>query len=219
MPHSLCPVFDMKEMPFVNLKFGLLIAAVLIGFSALYLPNRIPGSVALSRSEEWRNALNSASSIQVHEGLPHPSFENGLLEGELRRSDVFHIDEFPFYTTSYELKGTKKGEAIKILSSQSSYRIFGGEKPCGGFHPDFAITWMVGDLKVYELLCFGCSEAMILAGRKKYRYDVKDGAKYELVYLLWGIATNRPPSALLEDLAISAGVERDRMNQPAMPRD
>jgi hypothetical protein len=128
---------------------------------------------AVSATDDIRESLNKANHIFIHEGLPHQLFESDALKAEKKREDTTKLGVFPFYTPRIEVKGDLIGILKKIVAESDNYAEFAGEKRCGGFHPDYALSWTDGTKDYSILFCFGCVEALIVDGRKSYRYDFK----------------------------------------------
>jgi hypothetical protein len=135
-------------------------------------------------------SLTKGETLMVYEGLPHQTFEKELLEKELKRQDVKKISSFGFYTPATKVESPEKLK--KLLSSASSLIKFRGEKRCGGFHPDFAVSWTTDDVTRHALICFNCEEVMFLEAEKTLRYDLSPDVKKKLSELLDGYAAKRP---------------------------
>ena len=99
--------------------------------------------------------------------------EAGLLKTEKKRKDTIKLSGFPFYTPKVAVSDKIAKTLKQIVAAPTSYAVFSGEKRCGGFHPDYAVTWFDGDKEYAILFCYGCVEALIVDGQKTYRYDFK----------------------------------------------
>ena len=129
--------------------------------------------VAVGATTDIRASLDRANQIFIYEGLPHQLFESDLLKAEMRREDTTKLGGYPFYTPSVEVQGELLKTLKEITAESDSYTEFTGEKRCGGFHPDYALSWSDGPKDYSVLFCFGCAEALVVDGRKSYRYDFK----------------------------------------------
>lgn len=124
-------------------------------------------------SSKIRKAIAEANIVFVYEGLPHQMFERDLLAAESKRKDIEKIGSFRFYTPA--VAATTPEMLKRLLSSSSTIQVFGGEKLCGGFHPDFAVQWSSKDgSRFFALICFGCHEVIYGDGKNEYRYDFED---------------------------------------------
>lgn len=97
----------------------------------------------------------------IYEGLPNPFGEDKLFEAEKKSKPCEQIDCQWVYarpqTPSFETAGRRQ----QILGTQTlvPYR---GAKLCGGFHADFSVAWIKGNVTTCALFCFGCHEARIM---------------------------------------------------------
>ena len=132
-----------------------------------------PGHPSPSDTNTLRNTIKKADRIFVYEGLPHQMFESELLKTENKRKDTTKIAKFPFYTPKIRVEGTAESTLKTIISNSKNYTKFSGEKKCGGFHPDYALEWSDGDKRYSILFCYGCSEVLVVDGKRTYRYDFK----------------------------------------------
>jgi|GEM_PF-3584277 len=118
-----------------------------------------------------RESLGKAHKIFVYEGLPHQMFEADLLKAEKKLEDTLKIGGFPFYAPKVVAPDKIAKTLRELAASPESYAVFSGEKRCGGFHPDYAATWFDSGKEHSILFCYGCVEALIVDGKKTYRYD------------------------------------------------
>ena len=104
------------------------------------------------------DTVRRADRLTVYEGLPHPMYEEEAFREELRTKETTEFLGFPFYREPLDLKPEDVEALCEALGDGSTYKTYGGEKKCGGFHPDYAVEWSV-EGKVYRcLICFGCVE-------------------------------------------------------------
>lgn len=138
-----------------------------------------------------------ADRITVYEGLPHPMYEEGKFRRELQAKATVQLHGFPFYREPLELKRTDVEALRGLLGTEGTYVPYGGEKKCGGFHPDYAVEWTSGRGVYHCLICFGCSEAKVYGPRGESTYDLRsegvDGERMKLRDLLKVYRRNRPP--------------------------
>lgn len=105
--------------------------------------------------------VGKADKVILYEGLPHPLFERALVEAEKKDKKTVTIAGWPFYAEPLALKNGDAGKLTDLVGSEKTYAQFGGEKKCGGFHPDYAVEWRVGKDTYYALVCFGCGEVKV----------------------------------------------------------
>jgi len=150
----------------------------------------VPMRATLSDAKPFLDSITSADSISIYEGLPHQVFERDLMERERARSDIFWIAKFPFYAPA--LKPEDQQSLKSILSAASTLKLFAGEKMCGGFHPDFCVSWDSEQRTFNALICFGCHEIIFELEGKTFRYDLNQNAYEELMRVLSVYAVKRP---------------------------
>lgn len=138
---------------------------------------------------EWINGV-IAGSLALLEGLPHPAWETKLFERELQRGDIVRIAGWPFYAEPLPVTRATSVALELLALDPASFAPKRGEGLCGGFHPDFAIVWEEERNSSYLLLCFGCSEALMLDRRVRCRVDVK--VPHKFAPELEGYQRNRP---------------------------
>lgn len=148
-------------------------------------------SVPVGRAEDMRAGLRSAPTLMVYEGLPHQTKEKVLLEREVQRADVTRLLGYPFYKPPVPAK--QNARLKSLLGDANNYGTYTGPKTCGGFHPDYAVSWTAEGEPHFILICFGCGEALFWDGRRLMPYDIKHGPLSELMGLLVGHVSKRPP--------------------------
>lgn len=144
----------------------------------------------IAESDPYRQTLRDATELVVFEGLPHQKWEPDQLEAELNRSDITKIWNYPFYTPS--VAATNAYDLKVLLGSQASIRPYGGGKLCGGYHPDFCVSWTVKSITYYVQVCFGCDEIVFYNGATHLKYDMADGINEKLRSALKSYAKKRP---------------------------
>jgi hypothetical protein len=165
-----------------------LLATVLL---AGCLSAKQPAPASEEASSKIRKAMAEATTVNVHEGLPHQMFERDLLASESKRKDIEKIGSFRFYTPA--VAATNPEMLKRILSSSDTIQVFGGEKLCGGFHPDYAVQWSSEDgSRFFAQICFGCHEIIYSDGKNEYRYDFENEPYEKLKKELAPYAKKRP---------------------------
>lgn len=133
-----------------------------------------------------------ADKVVVYEGLPHQAWEGDLLEEELKAKETVKLHEFPFYAAPVKLKAGDTQALTKLFTAEDSLVKFGGEKLCGGFHPDYCIEWHIGKDIVRCLVCFGCHEVKVYGPKSSLRCDIKDAAYKKFETILKAYRQQRP---------------------------
>lgn len=170
-------------------SLGSILAAFALSACATTAPIGKP--VAVSAAEDIRLSARTAAKLMVYEGLPHQAHERELLGREAARADVTRIAGYPFYTPARPAKQPE--ELRRILGDAESYGVYRGPKTCGGFHPDYAVSWGSGGGSHHILICFGCGEALVSDGGRMLPYDLREPALGQLRALLSRHALKRPP--------------------------
>lgn len=140
-------------------------------------------------------AIAKADKVVLFEGLPHQGNEPELLKKELADKKTVQIAGYPFYAETLELKDGHGKKLTELTAGKDTFDKFGGEKKCGGYHPDYAVEFLVGADKYHALICFGCSEAIITGPKATVRCDMnKDEGYKAFAAILKEYRKNRPAS-------------------------
>lgn len=91
-------------------------------------------------ARSMRGTIVSATSVELFEGLPHQMFERDMLEHEKRTQSTITLDNFSFYSTPLEVSDADNAWIRAWIASDANLVAFGGEKKCGGFHPDYCVV-------------------------------------------------------------------------------
>lgn len=161
---------------------------VVFSRSGLHDPNADPVDAA----RPFVLAIRGADAMSLYEGLPHQRSEREALASERRSKPVVELDGYPFYAEPLELRGDDGAWLTEILGAATTIAPWGGEKLCGGYHPDYALEWRRGEQRYRAHLCFGCDEVKLHGPGIALYYDLSDGAVQALSGLLRGYRTNRP---------------------------
>lgn len=152
-----------------------------------------PKSPPKEASADYRTTLAAAKTLSVFEGLPHQRWDRDLLAQEIKREDTTKIWKYPFYTPS--VLATNANELKRLLSSPDAIEVYGGPKLCGGYHPDYCLSWEEEKKTYNALICFGCHEVVFFDGKTSIIYDLHDDAQKRLKELLSIYAKKRPHKA------------------------
>jgi hypothetical protein len=124
-----------------------------------------PGSLAMMPEfQAMRSGIRLADSVQLYEGLPHPLFHHEEFEKERTSKPVVEHHGWWFYTQPLALAGTDLAQLRAACSDAGNFRITNSIKFCGGFHPDYELSWKQGDRSFDVQFCFGCYEAKMYLG-------------------------------------------------------
>lgn len=155
-----------------------------------------PGKPELRFDEhKWLlGTIRQADRVTLYEGLPHPHWEAALLEQETRTKETVDLHGWAFYARPLDLTDADRTALVALLADEASfYERPDFEKPCGGYHPDYAVEWAVGDQVYRCLICYGCGEVKVYgpAGPELYcNISVQEPLK-QLLKPYW---KNRPAS-------------------------
>lgn len=130
--------------------------------------------------------------LTVYEGLPHQHWESELLAAELKTAQTTRLHGYPFYEQTLDVSNEDQAAIAAALRNRRMKRpaIAGTEKSCGGFHPDYAIGWIVDGQAYWVLVCIGCREIDLYRdGAKVDRYDLRSA---QLLQPLSKYRQNRP---------------------------
>jgi hypothetical protein len=121
-------------------------------------------------------AIQSASTLKLYEGLPHPGWEPKQLERELATKKTVEIRGSPFYAQPMAVAEEEFEPLRRLCAAKDSYWSYGGGKFCGGFHPDYCLTWTDGGDEYQLLICFGCHEMKLYGPKQELLVDIRDDA-------------------------------------------
>ena len=108
-------------------------------------------------------------TFTINEGLPRAAAKK--LEEIASKHKTMKVDGFMFYADPLD---PKRSEIERLREKWVDHKMFSpytGPKFCGGFHPDFCVTWTKNEATFYALICLGCSELKFIAPRKKVTFD------------------------------------------------
>lgn len=140
----------------------------------------------------FSKAALAGKGFELHEGLPHPMFNPGLVASEKQSKKTFMIAGYDFYSEPMSVSGSDSDKLIALCSEETNFRPYQGAKACGGFHPDYCMTLYSGDADLYVLFCFGCGEMKSFHGDKQIHCEMSDKGNVSLKKILKGYRKNRP---------------------------
>jgi hypothetical protein len=133
-----------------------------------------------------------AADVTLFEGLPHQMFERDLLASELKSKKTVQQHGFSFYQRPLPLSAADAAALRRLLTSKDTYETFGGEKFCGGFHPDYSLAWVLGTQTIHVQICFGCDELKLFGTGHELRTDADNAAITKLRAILKKYRAQRP---------------------------
>ena len=137
----------------------------------------------------------AATSLTLYEGLPHQSSEAAQLKQELATKETVQRHNFPFYARPLPVDPADLPALRRLSSSPDSFRPYLGEKRCGGFHPDYCLTWKKEKSEYDLLVCFGCQEVHLYGPSDDVLLELGPAAD-ELQKVLEKYHGQRPPKLL-----------------------
>lgn len=120
--------------------------------------------------------IRRASSVTLYEGLPHQTWEADELKKELATKKTVSFHAFPFYERPLVLAADEVEPLRRLAADASSYTTYGGPKLCGGYHPDYCLTWKDGSAAYQLLICFGCHEMKLYGPNSELIVDIGEEA-------------------------------------------
>jgi hypothetical protein len=145
-------------------------------------------------SDRLMESLTRAEQVRVFEGLPHPLWERDVFAAEKASVRNFSLHDALFYVGPQRLTEEHRSLFRKIWPVTVSP--FRGEKLCGGFHADYALTWRDDERACAVLICFGCHEVAAFLPESDLRADLKGQGVVELRQLLRTYNKHRPAPAV-----------------------
>jgi len=119
--------------------------------------------------------IKPSSHPKLFEGLPHPLFEAGSLRQEIAKKQTFEWHGYRFYDEPLWIPEEIEAILGELTTSDQRYRNYTGMKKCGGFHPDYALSWNGASVEI--LLCFGGGEARIFGGKQCPGWSISKRAR------------------------------------------
>jgi hypothetical protein len=155
--------------------------ALLAAFAALLGPMCAADRAALTAKDLEQftpisEGIRRASALTLYEGLPHQSWDAEQLKKELAAKKTIQLHAFPFYEAPLALAAEEVAALSKLSSAADSYWSYAGPKKCGGFHPDYCLSWKDGDATWQLLICFGCHEMKLYGPKAELIADLREDA-------------------------------------------
>jgi len=160
-----------------KIKIALGIVLFILAWRAWPMIGIFTGS-NLAASEDFRLLEGVApprtGTLVSYDGFSHPGWDRKQLCFEILLKPRRILHGHAFSHSASETSTVTKIAAV--LSDDTSYQPWLGEKACGGFHADRYFRW-TEDSKTWEvLLCMGCHEALLFHGGQSLRCDISPEA-------------------------------------------
>jgi hypothetical protein len=136
--------------------------------------------------------IRRATALVLYEGLPHQMFERDQLKNELATKKTIKIHDFHFYERPLEVDGGEVEPLRRLSRAADSYWSYGGPKMCGGYHPDYCLTWKDGEAVYQLLICFGCHEMKLYGPKSELMADIRPDAYKAFAEILKKYRDQRP---------------------------
>jgi hypothetical protein len=147
-----------------------------------------------SRFTPVTKGMSQTSSLTLYEGLPHQAWEGELLKQELAAKRTVTIHEFPFYQRPLPVASADVEELRGLSAAVDSFSSYAGPKLCGGFHPDYCLSWKDGATTYELLICFGCHEMKFYGPKHEALADIRKDAFERFEAILKKYRDQRPKS-------------------------
>lgn len=181
---------------------GVAIVMVIAALSGCVVTPPRPELARLPREETslkdiatFFEAVGSADTIIVYEGLPHPTWDREVFQSESKRRDLIRFAGYTFYAKPLGISPADERKLTEIALRREAHVSFGGYKLCGGYHPDYAVIWKRGDEVSGSLICFGCHEWKNFTPVGRLYEDIEQSAYKDLQTVLSKYSINRPKRA------------------------
>jgi hypothetical protein len=127
------------------------------------------------RFDDALAALQRGAEVTLLEGLPRG---RTLSESETASKLTFVSNGQVFYQrplplTELETEAVRIGIGEHALYSRREPGVY---KLCGGFHADYALSWISRDGPCEMHFCFGCSEVDLFTPDEKVELDMRGGS-------------------------------------------
>jgi len=163
--------------------------ALLLGLASPIFAKELPEShtfftdsvgirASFTKLKPLTNSLGAKSQLTVYRGVARENPEPSPPPGTPKANEVRTIIRFgqTFYEKSLPVPAAKTRKLLSLVKHPQSFSQWGGAKPCGGFHPDYALVWKTGDQVVEMHLCFTCKEIKVFNGQTKVYCEIEEDA-------------------------------------------
>ena len=119
-------------------------------------------------------SLSAQSLLSVYRGIPRENPDAPLNQNPANADEVRTLSRFgqTFYEKPLQVNSDRIPKLLVLLKNPKSFSQWSGEKPCGGFRPDYALVWKTGDLITEMHLCFTCKEIKLYRGHTRFLCDL-----------------------------------------------
>ena len=131
------------------------------------------------------------------ERIGNPARRDPVALGALAEKVVgYYRTRLPRHANAIAIEVDAPRAGPVLLGDPAAFKPFTIEKPCGGFHPDYAVDFRRGTAKIRMLICFGCGEVKVFSQQAESRLDLSAEASQKLAEILKGYRKNRPPQQI-----------------------
>ena len=145
-------------------------------------------------------AIKTADSLEVLEGLPHQYWEPEIRAVEAAKPDIVDIAGELFYPKPLDVSIEQKNQLTEKFLQETLLTVPDSNAPvfpkgCGGFHADYALRWTKnGSAVAAALVCFGCEEILLVSEKAKVSSNFTGEGKSYLPPALKPLRQSRPAS-------------------------
>src|SRR5215211_6479570 len=136
----------------------------------------VAGCDRRSRFTPITKNIAHGSSLTLYEGLPHQAWEAELLKKELEAKETITVHGFPFYERPLPVAALDVEELRRLSAARESFSPYAGPKACGGYHPDYCLSWKDGEVTYELLICFSCHEMKFYGPKHEALADIRKDA-------------------------------------------
>lgn len=117
------------------------------------------------------DGVRRSTVLTLYEGLPHPGHAE-IFKSEMKSKKVVKFHDSPFYETPLSVDPKEFNALRDLCADIVSYQPYSGARKCGGFHPDYCLTWLDGQEKYEVHICFFCREMKLFCGSQEVYADI-----------------------------------------------
>jgi hypothetical protein len=130
----------------------------------------LPSIAPMPEYQAISSGVRMADSVTFYEGLPHPLGSREEFASELATKKTTEIHGRAFYEQPLVMDPQDLERFRAACLEAENFRVVRGMKLCGGFHPDYLLSWRQGERRFDFEFCFGCGEAKMFLGDQETLY-------------------------------------------------
>ena len=120
--------------------------------------------------------VSRASALVLYEGLPRPGWEAEQFKKELATRKTVRFHDYPFYEKPLPVSADEIEPLRRLSAAADSYWSYRGPKFCGGYHPDYCLSWKGADATYDLLICFSCHEMKLYSSGPMLLVDIRENS-------------------------------------------